>query len=195
MSKSTKTLILAGFLCTCMMAMNVVSYAAATKESDTDKTAKTTASSKKTWKNTSPSKVKESIQKYNMALSKQDAVNYNNLFKLSTLNKTQRAQYEKYTANYKTSIKLAKESMSFYMEDLTDLISSREYSAEDKAKEAEDIQTRARNDYREVVSASQTYLRNCAYAMPTLTYQKFLKGFESNYYLGQLDTTEFSTMK
>lgn len=192
MSRTTKTLILSGFLCACMMAVNVTAYADNTTGNQTTK--KETTSSKKSWKNVSPNKVKDNIQKFNAALTKQDSVNYNNLFKISTLNKTQKAQYEKYTANFKTAIKVAKESMSFYIEDLNDLITSNEYSNDEKAKQAEDIQTRARNDYRDVVSASQTYLRNCSYVMPTMTYQKFLKGFESNYYLGQLDITEFSTM-
>lgn len=191
MSKSAKTLILAGFLCTCMMTINVAAYA---DDTNTTTTKKETTSTRKSWKNTSPSKVKDTIQKYNSALTRQDAVNYNNLFKVSTLTKPQKAHYEKYTASFRTAIKVAKESMSFYLADLNDLITDTELTSDEKAKQAEDILARARSDYREAFTASQDFLRNCSYAMPTMTYQKFLKGFESNFYLGQLDMTEFSTM-
>lgn len=191
MSKPVKTLILAGFLCTCMMAINVAAYA---DDTDTTTTKKAASSTRKSWKNTSPSKVKDAIQKYNSALTKQDAVNYNNLFKVSTLTKTQKSHYEKYLAAFKTAIKVAKESMNFYLEDLNDLITDNELTSDEKAKQAEDILARARSDYREAFTASQEFLRNCSYAMPTMTYQKFLKGFENNFYLGQLDMAEFSTM-
>ena len=83
--------------------------------------------------------------------------------------------------------------MNFYSDDINDIITSKE-EAEVKAKAAEDIKTRARNDFRDAVSATQTYLSNCAYAMPTLTYQKFLKAFETNYSLGKLDMERYSTM-
>ncbi|MBR6162982.1 hypothetical protein IKQ26_03700 [bacterium] len=190
MSKSTKTLILAGFLCACMMTGSVDVFAADTDNKTTVKK-ESTATKRKT---ANLSKIKDDVQKFNTALTRQDNVNFNNLFKISTLNKTQKAHFDKYTANFKTSIKVTKESMGFYLEDLNDLIADKELSADEKSKQAEDILARARNDYRELIAASDVYLRNCSYAMPTLTYQKFLKAFEQNYFLGDLDMSEFSTM-
>lgn len=185
---SKKTILLAGLLCACMAVSNIgVVYA------DTTSNTSSAASAGKSWKSASADNVKTQIQQFSNALSKQLSVDYSSLFKISTLNKTQKAQFDKYTSDYVTALRVAKESMNFYIDDINDVIKSND-DQETKAKMAEDIKTRARSDYRDTVTATQTYLSNCAYAMPTLTYQKFLKAFETNYVLGKLDMERYSTM-
>ncbi len=185
---SKKTILLAGLLCACMTISGIgIVYA------DTTTNTSASTSTNKAWKDASAENTKIQLKQYSDALAKQLAINYDSLFKISTLNKTQKAQFEKYTNDYKTALKVAKESMNFYTDDINDVISSNE-EQEAKAKISEDIKTRARNDFRDAVAATQTYLSNCSYIMPSLSYQKFLKAFEENYALGKLDIERYSSM-
>lgn len=186
---SKKKILLAGLLCACMAVSNIgVVYAATTTNTTSP------ASSNKAWKDTNAESIKTQIKQYSDALAKQLTVDYSSLFKISTLNKTQKAQFDKYTQDYITALRVAKESMNFYTDDINDVIASNE-EPDAKAKVSEEIRTRARSDYRDAVTSTQTYLSNCAYVMPTLTYQKFLKAFESSYVLGKLDMERYTTMK
>lgn len=186
---SKKKIFLTGLLCACIATTSVgLVYA------DLQTTTPTTnQSAQKAWSHTSTENVKKQIQAYSDALSRQLTVDYDSMFKISTLNKTQKEKYEKYTNEYKTSLKVAKEALNFYIDDLNDIAASK-VDNDTKARMAEDINTKARNEFRATVTATQTYLSNCSFVMPTLTYQKFLKGFETNYSLGKIDTERYSNM-
>ena len=200
---SKKKNFLTGLLCACVIAASAgMVYAEVTVSSYTTPTTQTTtnttqtpsqSSSQRAWSHTSVDKVKKQIQEYNDAINKQLNINYENLFKTATLNKVQKGKYDKYTSEYKTALKVTKESMSFYLDDLNDIATSN-VDDNTKARMAEDINTKARTSFAEILNSTQTYLSNCAYVMPTLTYQKFLKGFEQNYALGKMDTERYSSM-
>lgn len=138
--------------------------------------------------------VKTQLTKYNQLLGKQVNVNYDNLCKIQTLNKTQQATFKRYTQSYKTSLNVIKQTMTFHLEDIEDIIASAD-ATEEKSKLSGEIMAQANMDYQETLSLTNTYLRNCSFAMPPLTYQKFLKAFEQNYYLDTLNMKQYSTMK